>query len=153
MQNNPYEDDTPLAWIAPQNQFYERESDKIHSNQAQTSLQYQSDQRTVPVQKPQPEPRMPKSQALELVNVYKRRLILASIVVFGLVSGLVAFHQVGAAANQAPVDPSQQAPVTQPAQPSDDGGGFFNQNPQGGNNFGSGGFWQQQPPSSGTGVS
>jgi hypothetical protein len=92
---------------------------------------------------------MPKTQALELVNIYKKRLIVASLVFFGLVSGLVAFHQVGAAANQAPVDPSQSAPVTQPS----NGGGFFDQGQQGGSNFGSGGFWQQQQPSSGTGVS
>jgi len=88
--------------------------------------------------------RMPKTQALELVNVYKKRLIVASLVVFGLLSGLVAFHQVGAAANQGQVDPSQSAPVTQPSN-----GGFFDQ--QGGNNFGSGGPWQQ--PASRSGVS
>lgn len=151
MQTNPYEDEGSLAWIPQENQFYERESDKIRSNQAQAPQQYQSGQRAVQSQRPQQEQRMPKTQALELVNTYKKRLIVASLMVFGLVSGLVAFHQVGAAASQAPVDPSQQAPVTQP-QPSN-GGGFFDQNQQGGNNFGSGGFWQQQQPSSGTGVS
>ncbi len=148
MQTNPYEDEMPLAWIPQEKQFYERESDKIRSSQVNAPLQYQSGQRNMQDQKPKPEQRMPKTQALELVNVYKKRLIVASLVVFGLVSGLVAFHQVGAAANQAPVDPSQAAPVIQP---SDDGGGFFDQ--QGGNNFGSGGSWQQQQPSSGTRVS
>ena len=96
--------------------------------------------------KPKSVERMPKTQVLELVNVYKKRLIVASLVVFGLVSGLVAFHQVGAAANQGQVDPSQSAPATQPSN-----GDFFDQ--QGENNFGSGGSWQQQQPSSGTGVS
>ena len=69
---------------------------------------------------------------------------IVALVVFGLLSGLVAFHQVGAAANQGQVDPSQSAPVTQPSN-----GGFFDQ--QGGNNFGSGGPWQQ--PTSRSGVS
>jgi hypothetical protein len=152
MQTNPYEDERSLVWIPQENQFYERESDKIRSSQMPAPLQYQNGQRNIQGQKPKPEQRMPKTQALELVNTYKRRLIFASLVVFGLVSGLVAFHQVGVNASQAPVDPSQSAPVTQPAQPSN-GGGFFDQNQQGGNNFGSGGFWQQQQPSSGTGVS
>lgn len=112
------------------------------SSQQPASLQYQEWQQRV--QNPKPQERMPKTQALELVNVYKKRLIVASLMVFGILSGLVAFHQVGAAANQNQVNPSQSTPVTQPSN-----GGFFDQ--QGGNNFGSGGFGQQ--PSSGSGVS
>ncbi len=150
MRTNPYEDEGPLEWIPQENQSYERESDKIRSSQMSAPLQYQGQQQNVRGQKPLPADRMSKAQALELVNIYKKRLIFATLVIFGLVSGLVAFHQVGAAANQAPVDPSQSAPLTQP-QPSN-GGGFFDQNQQGGNNFGSGGYWQQ-PPASGTGVS
>ena len=115
------------------------------SSQRPASLQYQEWQQRV--QNPKPEERMPKTQALELVNVYKKRLIVASLVAFALVSGLVAFHQVGTVANQNQVNPSQSAPVTQPT----NGGGFFDQ--QGGNNFGPGGFGQQQQPSSGSGVS
>jgi hypothetical protein len=146
MLTNPYEDERPLAWIPQEDQFYERESDKVLSSQHLASSQYQKRQQRM--QNPQPKlvERMPKTQALELVNVYKKRLIVASLVVFGLVSGLVAFHQVGAAANQGQVDPSQSEPATQPSN-----GGFFDQ--QGGNNFGPGGDWQQQQPSSGTGVS
>ena len=146
MQTNPYEDERPLAWIPHENQFYERESDKVRSSLQPASLQHQEWQQRIQNPKPKLQERMPKTQVLELVNVYKKRLIVASLVVFGLVSGLVAFHQVGAAANQGLVDPSQSAPVTQPSN-----GGFFDQ--QGGNNFGSGGYWQQQQPSSGTRVS
>jgi hypothetical protein len=87
---------------------------------------------------------MPKARALELVQTYKKRIVFASLVVFGLLSGLVAYHQVGAATNQGQVDPSQSAPATQPSN-----GGFFDQ--QGGNNFGSSNPWQ--PPVSGSGVS
>ncbi len=151
MQINPYEDEGSLEWIPQENQSYERESDKIRNSQMSAPLQYEGRQQNVQGIRSQPADRMSKAQALDLVDVYKKRLIVATLVVFGLVSGLVAFHQVGVSANQAPVDPSQPVPVTQPAQPPDDGG-FFNQNQQGGNNFGSGGFWQQQP-SSGTGVS
>lgn len=146
MLTNPYEDEKPLAWIPQEDQFYERESDKVLSSQHLASSQYQKRQQRIQNPKPKLVERMPKTQALELVNVYKKRLIVASLVVLGLVSGLVAFHQVGAAANQGQVDPSQSAPATQPSN-----GGFFDQ--QGGNNFGPGGDWQQQQPSSGTGVS
>lgn len=144
MQTNPYEDDRPLAWIPQQNQFYESESDKIRSNQQPASLQYQEWQQRIQNQKPKLQERMPKTQALELVNAYKKRLIVATLMVFGLLSGLVAFHQVGASASQQQVSPSQQAPETQPSN-----GGFFDQ--QGGNNFGSGSSGQQ--PSFGSGVS
>ena len=146
MQTNPYEDERPLAWIPQEDQFYERESDKVLSNQHLASLQYQRMHHGIQNRKPKSVERMPKTQALELVNIYKKRLIVASLVVFGLVSGFVAFHQVGAAANQGQVEPSQSAPATQPSN-----GGFFDQ--QGRNNFGSGGYWQQQQPSSGSGVS
>jgi hypothetical protein len=146
MQTNPYEVERPLAWVPQENQLYERESDKVHSRLQPASLQYQERQHRIQNPKPKLQERMPKTQVLELVSVYKKRLIVASLVVFGLVSGLVAFHQVGAAANQGPADPSQSAPVTQPSN-----GGFFDQ--QEGNNFGSGGYWQQQQPSSRTGVS
>ena len=145
MQTNPYEDEKPLAWVPQENRFYERESDKVHNSQQPASLHYQEWQQSIQNPRPKLQERMPKTQALELVNVYKKRLIVASLVVFGLVSGLVAFHPVGTAANQNQVNPSQSAPVTQPS----NGGGFFDQ--QGGNNFGSGGFGQQ--PSSGSGVS
>ena len=147
MQTNPYEDERPIAWIPQENRFYERESDKVQSGQQPASLQYQAWQQSVGNPKPKLQDRMPKTQALELVNVYKRRLIVAALVVFGLLSGLVAFHQVGASANQGQEDPSQSTPVTQPS----NGGNFFDQ--QGGNNFGSGGLWQQQQPSSGSRVS
>ena len=144
MQTNPYEDDRPIAWIPQQNRLNEARYAPARPSHQPTSLQYQEWQQRVQDQKPKPQERMPKARALELVQTYKKRIVFASLVVFGLMSGLVAFHQVGAAANQGPVNPSQSAPVTQPSN-----GGFFNQ--QGGNNFGSSNPWQQ--PSSGSGVS
>jgi hypothetical protein len=147
MQTNPYEDERTIAWVPQESRFYERESDKVHGSQQPASLHYQEWQQSIQSPRSNIQERMPKTQALELVNVYKKRLMVATLVAFGLVSGLVAFHQVGTTAAQNQVSPSQSAPVTQPS----NGGGFFDQ--QGGNNFGSGGFGQQQQPSSGSGVS
>jgi hypothetical protein len=146
MQTNPYEDDRPLPWIPQQNQFYEGGSNRVRSNQQPLAQQYQGIQQRGGYQTSKPLERMPKVKALELVSVYKKRLIVASLVVFGLLSGLVAYHQVGTAANQGQVDPSQSVPATQPSN-----GSFFDQ--QGGNNFGSSNPGQPQPPASGSGVS
>jgi len=87
---------------------------------------------------------MPKARALELAQTYKKRIVFVSLVVFGLLSGLVAYHQVGSTANPGQAGSSQSAPATQPSN-----GGFFDQ--QGGNNFGSSSPWQ--PPASGSGIS
>ena len=92
MQTNPYEDDRPLPWIPQQNQFYEGGSNMVRSNQQPLAQQYQGIQQRGGYQTSKPLERMPKTQALELVNVYKKRLIVASLMVFGLLSGLVAFH-------------------------------------------------------------
>ncbi len=113
MQTNPYEDDRPLAWIPQENKFYEGGSNMVRSSQQLAALQYQAWQQRVQDQKPQD--RMPKARALELVQTYKKRKVFASLVVFGLLSGLVAYHQVGTAANEGRVDPSQSVPATQPS--------------------------------------
>ena len=128
MERNPYEYDRAVPWIPQQNRLSEARYIPAHPTPQPAALQYQEWQQRVQDQKPKRKERMPKARALELVNVYKNRLIVASLVIFGLLSGLVAFHQVGAAANQGQVNPSQSAPVTQPSN-----GGFFNQ--QGGNNL------------------
>ncbi|HEX9135152.1 MAG TPA: hypothetical protein VF844_22930 [Ktedonobacteraceae bacterium] len=144
METNPYEYDRPLPWIPQENRLDEASYIPARPAHQPSALQYQEWQQRVQGQKPRLQERMPKARALELVSVYKKRLIVASLVVFGLLSGLVAYHQAGAAANQGQVDPSQSAPATQPSN-----GGFFDQ--QGGNNFGSNNPWQ--PPVSGSRVS
>ena len=144
MQTNPYEDDGPIPWIPQHNQFYGGGSERVRSNQHPQALQYHGVQQRGVYQTSKPPERMPKVKALELVSVYKKRLIFASLVVFGLLSGLVAYHQVGSTTNPGQAGPSQSAPATQPSN-----GGFFDQ--QGGNNFGSSSPWQ--PPASGSGVS
>lgn len=88
--------------------------------------------------------RMPKSQALALVRSLKKALIIASIVAFGVLSGLAASHATGVTASQGPS-------ITNPASPTSpsNSGGFFDQG--GGYGFGSGNY--PQNPFSGSHVS
>jgi hypothetical protein len=87
---------------------------------------------------------MSKAEALEFIDECKRWLIAGSIIVFGILSGLVAAHVTGTTSNQA--TPGSNAPTTSPSS----GGGFFQQQ-QGGYNFGNGN--SGQPPVSGSHVS
>ena len=144
MERNPYEYERAVPWIPQQNRLSEARYIPVRPTPQLTALQYQEWQQRVQDQKPRLQERMPKARALELAQTYKKRIVFASLVVFGLLSGLVAYHQVGSTANLGQGGPSQTAPATQPSN-----GGFFDQ--QGGNNFGSNSTWQ--PPASGSGVS
>src|SRR5579859_860117 len=115
METNPYEYDRPLPWIPQENRLHEARYVPTRLSHQPSVMQYQEWQQRVQDHKPRPQERMPKVRALELVSLFKKRLIVASLVLFGLLSGLVAYHQVGAAANQGQVDPSQSAPATQPS--------------------------------------
>jgi hypothetical protein len=95
------------------------------------------------------QPRLSKAEALAFVGSCKKWLVAGSIVTFGILSGLVAGHIVGAASNQAtPANQVAPASNTPAASPSSDGS-FFQQ--QGGYGFGNGNSWQ--PPVSGSHVS
>ena len=144
MERNPYEYDRAVPWIPQQNWLGEARYIPARPTPQPAALQYQEWQQRVQDRKPRPQERMPKSKALELAQSYKKRIVFASLVVFGLLSGLVAYHQVGSTANLVQTGPSQSAAATQPSN-----SGFFDQ--QGGNNFGSSSPWQ--PPASGSGVS
>lgn len=87
--------------------------------------------------------RMSKAEALEFVDACKKWLIAGSIIVFGLLSGLVAAHATGVTSSQA--TPSSTSPATSPSS----GGNYFQQQ-QGGSNFGNNPF---QPPVSSSRVS
>jgi len=90
-------------------------------------------------------PRLSKAEALAFVAKCKIWLVAGSFVAFGILSGLVAGHVVGATSNQAPpanpADPASNAP----AKPPSSGGGFFQ---QGGSGFGN--TNPSQPPVSGS---
>lgn len=96
-------------------------------------------------------PRLSKAQALELVHTCKKCLIAGSIVVFGILTGLVAGHVTGTTSNQA--TPASNTPsTTSPSTTSPStGGGFFQQQQGGGNGFGNNN--SSQPPVSGSTVS
>src|SRR6266699_561242 len=104
MQTNPFEDDRPLAWIPQENQFYEGGSNVVRSSQQSMALQNQGVQQKSWRQTSGSPERMPKTQALELVNVYKKRLIVASLVVSVINREEIILDLVAPGSNQ-PLDP------------------------------------------------
>jgi hypothetical protein len=143
METNPY--DITVPWMPEQNQWIEDRSITIRNSQPRPSLLETSIQQLRGEdQKLKRVGRMSKAEALALVSTLKKWLIVASLVSFGVFSGLVAQHQADAVANQIPADPSQLMPDTAPSS-----GGFFDQ--QGGDNFGPRNGWQG--PVSGSSVS
>src|SRR5260221_3427508 len=63
------------------------------------------------------EPRMSKAEALEFIDECKIWLIAGSMVVFGILIGLVAAHGTGTTSNQA--TPASQPPSPSPASRDD----------------------------------
>jgi hypothetical protein len=102
---------------------------------------------TRPSQAKSAPPRLSKAEALAFVGKCKIWLVAGSFVAFGILSGLVAGHVVGATSNQATpanqADPASNAPAAPPSS----GGGFFQQQ-QGGSGFGN--TNPSQPPVSGS---
>ena len=93
--------------------------------------------------------RRSKAQSLALVGTFKKWLIAASLVGFGVFSALVAGNAVGASAQTTTAQPTNNNPqVTSPSQ-NDNGGGFFQQQQpdQGGYNFGANNGGSQGPVS------
>src|SRR5438093_7900806 len=94
METNPYEYETNVQWRPQQNQLYEGRYVTARTGQLRPpALENQRPQPRNGNQK-QPE-KMPKVRAMALASTLKRWLAVASLVSFGMFSGLVAFHQVG----------------------------------------------------------
>lgn len=100
-------------------------------------------------------PRKSKAETLAFVHECKKWLVAGSIVMFGLMGGLVAGHAVGTTSNRA--TPANNNPSTAPSTNDGNGGdgGFFNQQPgqqqQGGGGYGFGNNNNPyQPPVSGS---
>lgn len=89
-------------------------------------------------------PRMPKSEAVALVQQFKKGLVVASIVGFAVLSALVVGHTTGVTSSvqQQPDDNTFQQPDQ-----SQDHGGFFQQQQQGQGGYGFGSNGNQQPVS------
>ncbi len=133
MEMNPYEYDTTIPWIPQQNQLYEGRNATAHASQPRPPVsQNLRPQPRGGNQKPKPPEKMPKAQALALAKRLKKWLVVVSLVSFGSLSWLVAFHQVGTIANQTSSGSSQSTPATNSS--SQNNNSFLN---QGGNNFGS----------------
>ena len=154
METNPYEYDRTVPWVPQQNQRYDS-----RYFTPRTAVRAQFIAPSPPARGPKPisPERMPKARALALARTLKKWLTIASIVCFGTLSGLVAFHQVGTTTSHTNQSSSKSSQAT--ATPSSSNG-FFDQ--QGGNNFGSSNSSQgstsgssnsSQAPVSGSGVS
>jgi hypothetical protein len=136
METHPYEYGTTLPWIPQQNQVYEGGGVTSQADQQQLprSQNHGLPQRSAG-QKPKAPAKMPKSRALALANTLKRWLAVASIVGFGTISGLVAFHQVGTTASQSTQSSSGSSNTNSTSSSSSqNSNSFFNQ--QGGNTSG-----------------
>lgn len=105
METNPYEYDGTVPWYSQEHQLIE---DRYASPAA-------NDEQKLRV----PE-RMLKGQALALARNYKKWLIIASLVGFGIFSGAIAYQQAGVLANWVPSEDSQLAPMN-----SSSSNGFF----------------------------
>jgi hypothetical protein len=157
MEANPYDYDRQVPWIPQQQQYFEDKysagagSLRLAPPQRPPVQQNRLLQQKSVNQKPKASGKMPKARALALANILKKCLVVVSLVSFGTLSGLVAFHPVSAIASQTSAASSSSSQTSQQSSSSsqnDDGNGFFN---QGGNNFGSSN--SSQAPVSGSSVS
>jgi hypothetical protein len=101
---------------------------------------------------PKPGARMPKAQALSLVQSLKKWVIVASIAAFGLFSALVAgnLHNTGSA-RQSTSSNQTTNPSTSSNSSNSNSGGFFGN--QGGGSYGFGNGGSTQAPGTSTSVS
>ena len=95
-----------------------------------------------------------KAETVRRLHVLKKRIAVLTVLGFGVLSGLVAGHHAGVAAQSSPAAPAA-ATVPTPAPSTDQGNGFFDQgatSDQGryGYGFGQGG---SQGPVAGSGAS
>lgn len=137
METNPYQYDTTLPWMPQQNQVYAGEGVTQQAGQQRLPRpQNQGLPQRGAGQKPGAAEKMPKARALALANTLKRWLAVASIVGFGTISGLVAFHQVGTTTSQSTQSSSGSSKTNSTSSSSSqNSNNFLNQ--QGGNTSGS----------------
>ena len=88
-----------------------------------------------------------KAETLRRLHILKKRIAVLTVLGFGVLSGLVAGHHVGAAAQSKPAAPAATT-VPAPAPSTDQGNGFFDQggtSNQGGYGYGFGNGGSQGP--------
>jgi uncharacterized membrane protein YgcG len=164
MEANPNDYDRQIPWIPQQNQYYDDRYSagaggaRLATPQRPPVQQNQRLQQKSVNQKPKALGKMPKARALALANILKKCLVVVSLVSFGTLSGLVAFHRVAttssntsttsSSSSQTSSSSSQTSQQSTSSSQNNDGNSFFN---QGGNNFGSSN--SSQAPVSGSSVS
>lgn len=96
--------------------------------------------------------RLSKQESLRLATVFKRGVLIATTMGFGVFVGLVARHNGNASASQPSIVPSSQTAVSTQATPANTGSAsdLFNAQGQGGYGFGGNGG---QLPVTGTSAS
>ena len=135
METNPYKYDTTLPWTPQQNQVSKQGSNTTQINQQQLPRIDQSLMQHKMSQKPKVPEKMSKARALTLANTLKRWLAIASIVGFGTIGGLAAFHQVNTATSQSTQSSSGSSNTSSTSSSSSqNSNNFFKQ--QGGNTNG-----------------
>ncbi len=127
METNPYEYDRTSEGTPQQNQLFQYRPAAAQNGQQSV----QSHNQKLPGQKPGTRAKMPKAQALALVNALKRTLAVASIIGFGIFGGLVAMHQVSTTTQSTSGSSNTSSNSNSSSQNSNS---FFNQ--QGGNTSG-----------------
>ena len=88
-----------------------------------------------------------KVETIRRLHILKQRIAVLTVLGFGVLSGLVAGHHVGAAAQSNPAAPAATT-VPAPASSTDQGNGFFDQGgtrDQGGDGYGFGTGGSQGP--------
>lgn len=136
METNPYKYDTTIPWIPQQNQVYEpiNVAHTVDQQQLPRSLNQGPSDHNIG-KKPKKPAKMSKARAQALANTFKRWLAVASIVSFGTIGGLAAFHQVGTTTNQSTQSSSGSSKTNSTSSSSSqNSNGFLNQ--QGGNTGG-----------------
>jgi hypothetical protein len=155
--NDPYRQQTvPYQPYGEQNaQMVPRQNNMAASTSTNRAVPPYPKQ-TRPMQARPVTPRKSKAETLSFVHECKKWLVAGSIVIFGLLGGLIAGHAVGTTSSQA--NPANNTPSTSPSTNGGGGnGGFFNQQPgqqqqpqQGGGGNGFGNNNPSQPPVSGS---
>jgi hypothetical protein len=139
VNNNPY--DTPVEWM----NFHSQQTENVRQQATQIYPLTPAYQREKIRTAPTPVRRLSKSEALERASYLKGFVVVATLLGFGTLGGLVAnqifttsspLNQVQTGPSQQ--DPSLQAPAQQDPSGQSDSGGFFRQHGGGGYGFGQG---------------
>ncbi|HLL79860.1 MAG TPA: hypothetical protein VKT25_10190 [Ktedonobacteraceae bacterium] len=87
-------------------------------------------------QKPKAPEKMPKAKAMALATRMKKGLVVASVIGFGMISGLAGFHQVGSTTTSSTSSSTPSSSSTKSSSSSQNSSNYLKQNSSS-SNFGS----------------